>query len=65
MRRINLHNIIKMNKMCKIILHITKNDNTCSVEVHNKETLQKQLNHKHNRTACHRHLKQTCTKPCC
>lgn len=24
----------------------------------------KQLDHKHNRTACHRHLKQTCTKPC-
>ena len=30
-----------------------------------KKTLQKQLDHKHNRTACHRHLKQTCTKPCC
>ena len=30
-----------------------------------QKTLQKQLDHKHNRTACHRHLKQTCTKPCC
>ena len=33
--------------------------------IHAKKALQKQLDHKHNRTACHRHLKQTCTKPCC